>query len=29
MRGDLNAALNPIPLYKQGVEEEKSELARL
>ncbi|CAF0731670.1 unnamed protein product [Adineta steineri] len=29
MRGDLNTALNPIPLYKQGVEEEKSELARL
>lgn len=29
MRGDLNAALNPIPLYQQGVEEEKSELARL
>ncbi|CAF0788806.1 unnamed protein product [Adineta ricciae] len=29
MRGDLSTALNPIPLYKQGVEEEKSELARL
>lgn len=26
---DIQAALNPIPLYKQGVEEEKSELARL
>ncbi len=25
----IQTALNPIPLYKQGVEEEKSELARL
>jgi len=29
MRGDLNAALNPIPLYKQGGGEEKAEIARL